>query len=45
MLTEKELEDLLFLAKSVPMNTPETTEMVLKYIKRLEEKIKECQTK
>ena len=41
----KQLEDLLFLVKSVPMNEPETTVLVLKYIRLLEEVITKCQMK
>ena len=38
----KELEDLLFLVKSVSMDEPEKTELVLKYIKLLVDAIEKC---
>ena len=41
MFDQKELEDLLFLVKSVPMDEAEKTQLVLGYIKRIEEELKE----
>ncbi len=34
-LTQEELEELLFLVKSVPMNEASTTALVLKWIKKI----------
>jgi hypothetical protein len=43
MFNKEELENLLFLVKSVPMDEPTTTQLVLNYIKRIEQEIIKCQ--
>lgn len=41
--SKDELDNLLFLVKSVPMNESSTTQLVLNYIKKIEQEIKKCQ--